>query len=151
MLQMKVIWDISWESYVEKQKSLHVSIQVTEQSIIVTFVVSIYSDEAGLNEINYYPADENDTTCVYLAPKGHDFENVIDEAYLKNAATCSKPAVYYSKCKDCGAKGNTFESDIYTPHTLKYVPKKEATCTKNGNEEYWQCTECRHVFDSDIG
>ena len=110
-----------------------------------------FSDEAGLNEINYYPADENDTTCVYLAPKGHDFENVIDEAYLKTAATCSKPAVYYSKCKDCGAKGNTFESDIYTPHTLKYVPKKEATCTKNGNEEYWQCTECRHVFDSDIG
>ena len=110
-----------------------------------------FSDEAGLNEINYYPADENDTTCVYLAPKGHDFENVIDEAYLKTAATCSKPAVYYSKCKDCGAKGNTFESDIYTPHTLRYVPKKEATCTKNGNEEYWQCTECRHVFDSDIG
>ena len=31
-------------------------------------------------------------------------------------------------------------------HTLEAVPGKDATCTENGNIEYWHCTDCDSYF-----
>lgn len=36
-------------------------------------------------------------------------------------------------------------------HTLVAVDKKEATCTENGNIEYWQCTSCDKYFSDSQG
>lgn len=36
-------------------------------------------------------------------------------------------------------------------HTLVAVDKKEATCTENGNVEYWQCTSCDKYFSDSQG
>ena len=37
----------------------------------------------------------------------------------------------------------------YTPHTLKKTEAKAATCTEDGNKEYWTCEHCKKYFLSD--
>ena len=37
----------------------------------------------------------------------------------------------------------------YTPHTLTKTEAKAATCTKDGNKEYWTCEHCGKYFLSD--
>ena len=37
----------------------------------------------------------------------------------------------------------------YTLHTLKKTEAKAATCTKDGNKEYWICEHCKKYFLSD--
>ena len=37
----------------------------------------------------------------------------------------------------------------YTLHTLKKTEAKAATCTKDGNKEYWTCEHCKKYFLSD--
>ena len=37
----------------------------------------------------------------------------------------------------------------YTSHTLKKTEAKAATCTENGNKEYWTCEHCGKYFLSD--
>lgn len=112
-----------------------------------------FADSTGLEELSFYPEDDDPEHehCVILEATGHAYENEVDEDYLKSSATCAKAAVYYSKCKDCGARGPAFETDIYEAHKLENVPKTEPTCEKNGNVEYWKCTECNHVFSKNIG
>lgn len=34
-------------------------------------------------------------------------------------------------------------------HTMEHIDKVDATCTENGNQEYWHCTGCDKYF-SDI-
>ena len=37
----------------------------------------------------------------------------------------------------------------YTSHTLKKTEAKTATCTEDGNKEYWTCEHCKKYFLSD--
>ena len=49
----------------------------------------------------------------YGAPGGHNYTaEVAEDAYLKDAATCTEAAVYYKSCTGCGAssKGTEFEA-----------------------------------------
>lgn len=38
------------------------------------------------------------------------------------------------------------KEDIAPEHNLTYIAAKEATCTSEGNKEYWQCSACGHLF-----
>ena len=52
-----------------------------------------------------------------IDPDNHTFLQIPDYIYIKSAATCISPAIYYSVCP-CGAKGDTFEhGDVSTAHT----------------------------------
>ncbi len=80
---------------------------------------------------------------------GHSFEaEIVEEKYLKDAATCISKAVYYKSCSVCGAAGEeTFETGEVAPHayTEKLVDEAhlstKATCLKEA--EYWyDCATC---------
>lgn len=54
-----------------------------------------------------------------------------------NKATCQKLAV----CDKCGVSYGD-----YAKHTLKETPAKVATCTAEGNIQYWTCSVCHKNF-----
>lgn len=79
----------------------------------------------------------------------HDFiKKDTSEQYLKSAATCQSPAMYYKSCSVCGAKGSdTFESGSKLPHkyekkviTNTYL-KTPASCTSKA-VYYYCCSTC---------
>ena len=77
-----------------------------------------------------------------------------DETYHWHAATCE----HKDEMKD--REEHTFEDDVCTVcgyerqpvhmHTLEYNDAREATCTEEGNVEYWHCSGCGKNF-SDAG
>lgn len=81
-----------------------------------------------------------------ISASGHSFDQELADAkYLKTAATCTKPAVYYKSCSACGEKGTEiFESGSPLDHDYQEVANtaKEATCTDNGKETDRKCTLC---------
>ncbi|MBP5489695.1 MAG: hypothetical protein J6Y10_03745 [Lachnospiraceae bacterium] len=81
-----------------------------------------------------------------ISASGHSFDQELADAkYLKTAATCTKPAVYYKSCSACGEKGTeTFESGSPLDHDYQEVANtaKEATCTDNGKETDRKCILC---------
>ena len=50
------------------------------------------------------------------------------------------------KRSDFGDQANLVS---YTSHTLNKTEAKAATCTENGNKEYWTCEHCKKYFLSD--
>ena len=64
-------------------------------------------------------------------------------AYLKSAANCTSPAVYYYKCSCCDEKGTeTFTNGSALGHTESaWIVDKEATTTAAGSKHI-ECTVC---------
>ncbi len=80
---------------------------------------------------------------------GHDWQWVID-----TPATVTTPGVKHEKCTRCHSTQNENTSiDILTclhESTLNHVEAQTATCTANGNKEYWHCTKCgKYYSDAD--
>lgn len=77
----------------------------------------------------------------------HYFDRHPSNEYLKSPATCTKRAVYYYSCYECGAiSNNTFEYGDYAPHTIVTDEAVEPTCTKSGLTEGEHCEECNEIF-----
>ena len=57
-------------------------------------------------------------------------------------ATCQKGAV----CVICGQ-----EYGDLAAHSLTHIELKEATCTEDGNIEYWTCSVCDKIFGDENG
>lgn len=103
-----------------------------------------FSDEACTTEIT-----SGDTI---ITARGHKLT-----ATDANAATCTTDGnIAYWYCSDCGkyysdamcSNEITYDQTIITApgHSLKKVEAKAATCTVNGNIEYWYCTACGKCF-----
>lgn len=87
------------------------------------------------------------------------------EHYLNTNNTCD-PHIEYWYCEDCGsyftdaactnqttkAKLDNGLTKDKTKHTdLKHVPSKAATCTEEGNIEYWRCSGCGNYYSDSAG
>ncbi len=111
------------------------------------------------------PAFSVQTFEVTLSQLGHEFtvENTAD-AYLKSAATCTDPAVYYKSCERCGAPSNSddyiFTSGDPLGHEFVWTETTHPTCIDPG-EESGECSRCHatatrpvdplgHDFDESI-
>lgn len=78
----------------------------------------------------------------------HNYADKPEEQYLKNAATCTSPAVYFKSCTGCGEKGKlTFKYGDPIPHDFteedtshQYLATK-ATCTEKATY-YYSCAGC---------
>jgi len=88
-------------------------------------------------------------TCEQGNPDGHDFTSqTATSTYLKSAATCTTPAVYYYKCSRCTVAGtSTYTSGSSLGHdytsktaTSTYL-KSAATCTTSA-VYYYKCSRC---------
>ena len=73
----------------------------------------------------------------------HQFiEEVVDDTYLKSAATCTEKVLYYKSC-ECGAHGTeTFEYGEALGHDTITHGAKEPTCTEAGWNAYETCSRC---------
>lgn len=72
--------------------------------------------------------------------------------YLKSAATCQSPAVYYKSCLVCDEKSSeTFEygEKDFSNHigNTYLVGQKEATCYAEGYTGDTYCSTCNHEIE----
>lgn len=78
------------------------------------------------------------------------------------AATCTESgnSAYYkcsacNKCfRDAGGITEMNEADVQIPaagHSLTAVPEKAATCTADGNRQYWSCGRCNQIYADAAG
>ena len=102
------------------------------------------TDEGGVGE----EIEENS----WILSFGHVFNHV--EA---NDATCTEDGnVEYYECTECKHKFNNDENnnegeleDVVieaTGHDLTHAAEQDATCTEDGNFEYWFCANCEIYF-----
>lgn len=104
-----------------------------------------FKDEAGTTETT------PDKEKLALAAHSYTAQNT-DSKYLKSEATCTKKAVYYYSCEECGAIGTeTFEYGEVdkTNHSgnTKIVGQKEATCDEDGYTGDIVCADCNEVIE----
>ena len=77
------------------------------------------------------------STCgaAYGELAAHNYQETVDAQYLKSAATCTSPAIYYKSCSVCGtASEETFTYGTTTEHSYEL---------KHDAEKHWQeCSAC---------
>jgi len=80
---------------------------------------------------------------------GHSYiVQYLSSTYLKTAATCTSPAVYYYKCTYCTAKGTaTYTSGSALGHTMGY---KYKYYDEQSHEEIGYCTVCNNEIGGSI-
>ena len=93
-------------------------------------------------------ATDKEETFGYGDYKAHDFTNMsVDNKYLKSAATCTSPAVYYYSCKVCHVTSKdhadtTFEHGTPLTHHMTHHKEVPAKCEVAGTVEYYSCSKC---------
>lgn len=80
----------------------------------------------------------------------HQFAEDPQPQYLKSAATCVSPAIYYKSCSVCGIQGTeTFEYGAVDPHNhvggTHPVNRKKVTCSEPGYTGDTVCNSCGAV------
>ena len=87
----------------------------------------LFADAAGTNPIT-------DPKTVLTPAKGHSFTETVDAGYLKSAADCENPAVYYKSCEYCGLSSK----ELYDLRAAaaNFVPGSAETVTIDGVEFY---------------
>ena len=105
---------------------------------------------------NKYFSDENGTTEIALDDTVVKAHHTLTKTDAK-AATCTEEGnnEYYT-CSACGkifkdADGKTVttveaEKIAATGHTMTKIEAKSATCTEDGNKEYYTCSACGKAF-----
>ena len=128
----------------------------------------LFSDEDGINEISledtiveakgHDDADElewaNDGENHFkvcscgeaLINEPHDFEWVTDAD-----PTCTSDGAKHEECTVCGYVRNENTVIEKLGHSLQYTEATEATCTEEGNIEYWSCSVCGKIFSDEDG
>ena len=116
-----------------------------------------------INVTNYTPGDVNDDNKI----------NSTDVILMRREIAGGYETKINTKAADVNADGKINSTDVILvrryiaggygvelkpadgksehKHTLVAVDKKEATCTENGNIEYWKCTSCDKYFSDSQG
>ena len=76
---------------------------------------------------------------------------VVEDKYIKSAATCLKAAVYYKSC-ECGRPSSEDWFSYGNPlgHDLVHHEAKAVTCTGIGWNEYDTCSRCSYTTYEEI-
>lgn len=71
------------------------------------------------------------------------FEEIVDDRFLKEPATCTSQAVYYKSCT-CGiVSTETFKSGDTLPHTYEWYPVIEDVAVCTGHKYVNLCSVCK--------
>ncbi len=89
----------------------------------------------------------NESVCTVTVNNGHTFAQYV----LNGDATCMEDGTETAKCNFCEEKNTRTAVGSKHNHTMTYHEAKKATCTKEGNVEYWSCSECGKNYDSENG
>ena len=101
---------------------------------------------------DFYGTSEFEGASWIILAQGHKLKH-----YPAIAATCTTTGnIEYWICSTCQKAysdkdgNNAIENDsLNIPalgHKMTYHPPKAATCTEDGNEEYWTCSNCGKAF-----
>ena len=96
-----------------------------------------FSDEKGETEIAL-----EDTFVEKIAHTWGEWETT-------TAATCDKDGLKTHTCSVCGESEE--EAIPATGHSMTKTDAKAATCTEDGNIEYWTCGTCSKLFSDEEG
>ena len=77
-------------------------------------------------------------------PDSHSFTNYV----YNNDATCTEDGTETAKCDRCGAI-DTRKKAGTAGHRAVKTEAEAATCTEDGNIEYWTCEICGKYFDDE--
>lgn len=93
-----------------------------------------YTLEKGTGTVTVVAIDKanNQTSVTVTVNNGH----------TGGTATCTQKA----KCDICGEEYGELAN-----HSLSKTDAKEATCTEDGNIEYWTCSVCNKYFSDETG
>ena len=97
-----------------------------------------FSDKNGENEIT-------DKNSVIISAKGHSW----GEWSITETATCTKEGLKTRECSVCHEKET--EKTEKAAHALTRHSATPATCTEDGNMEYWECEVCGKYFSDKDG
>ena len=75
-------------------------------------------------------------------PNHHLFLNYV----YNDDATCTTNGTETAKCERCEKKDTREKPGSALGHQAERIPAKAATCTKEGNIEYWHCAYCDQYF-----
>ncbi|MBR3160027.1 MAG: Ig domain-containing protein [Atopobiaceae bacterium] len=96
----------------------------------------IFADEAGTQPITI-----DDTV---IQPTGHSFGEwmetrpATEDAEGEETRACNNPGCEYKETRTIPTKTHT--------HDLQKIDASAATCTQDGNIDYWLCTSCGRLF-----
>ena len=93
-----------------------------------------YTLEKGIGKVEVVAKDNagNKTSVTVTVNNGH----------TGGTATCTQKA----KCGICGEEYGELAN-----HSLSKTDAKDATCTEDGNVEYWTCSVCHKLFSDENG
>ena len=87
---------------------------------------------------NHTPnADDGDCTTAVTCSNCSVVTTEAKASHTGGTATCKELA----KCTECGTAYGSYAS-----HNVTFTEGKDATCTEDGNQAYWACSECSKNF-----
>ena len=114
--------------------SLNVADDVTEGSETLTLSAVDDGEEFSAQvKVAVHPYDQ------------HDFS----EWDVTKEATCTENGSKERVCSICNYK--EIEDIPALGHDMEHTPAKEASCTEDGNIEYWKCNRCEKFFSDEAG
>ena len=87
----------------------------------------------------------NESVCTITVNNGHTFTDYNSH----KDATCMKDGTETALCDFCDETNTRAAAGSKHNHTMTYHEANEATCTREGNIEYWSCSECGKNYDSE--
>ena len=80
-------------------------------------------------------------------PDNHSFTNYV----YNNDATCTADGTETAECDRCGKTDTREKAGSMLGHNAVKTEAKAATCTEDGNTEYWTCGTCGKYFSDADG
>ncbi len=98
-----------------------------------------------------YDKDSNNHwyECSVCQAKKNQAVHTWNNPTVTKAATCTAEGSQRKTCSKCSY--TTTETIPATGHNLTRTARKEATCTADGNIEYWYCSVCKKYFKNSLG
>ena len=85
-------------------------------------------------------------TCSH---KNTDGSDALGDVIKNVEPTCTEHGYTTHKCSICNSIVKVYKDDVLKPHKLTHHEAKAATCTEEGNIEYWQCSVCNKLFSDE--
>ncbi len=97
-------------------------------------------------------------TFSYGSSLEHNWTKVEEAEYLATDPDCANDATYYYVCSICGNTSEDYDNgstwtkeNSKTGHAMTHTAAKPATCTEDGNHEYWYCSTCKTYYKDEDG
>lgn len=118
---------------------------VSEEAVIVPATGHDYGDWEKVDENSHKRICENNST--HIDTEDHTW----DKGEITTPPTLDQDGVRTYTCTKCDATKEETVPKLDHIHKTEAVAKKDASCTEDGYEAHWKCTQCDSVFNDAEG